>query len=53
MGFRIAHVVPLVFAVVGAAVAVLLYRREGRAGTRAGGDLVKEPPTEPTRATTE
>lgn len=53
MGFRIAHVVPLVFAVVGAAVAVLLYRQDGRAGSRAGGDLVKAPPTEPTRATTE
>jgi MFS family permease len=53
MGFRMAHVVPLVFAVGGAVIAVLLHRREGRAGDRAGGRLVREPPTEPTRATTE
>ncbi|MGH8923721.1 MAG: hypothetical protein ACRDWA_03615 [Acidimicrobiia bacterium] len=53
MGFRVAHVVPLLFALGGAAIAVLLYRREGRARDRAGGNRVTAPPTETTRATTE
>jgi hypothetical protein len=53
MGFRLAHIVPLTFAIGGAIVAMVLHRQQGRAWRRFSPGAVRASPPEPTHAKSE